>query len=97
MDSIKDIIPRVVEDMARSRDHRTGDPGALQRAWQDILEKSELKHTKLVGPRNGNLLVSVDSPAWLYHLRMRKAKILKKLREKMPEIKEITLKVGAHK
>lgn len=97
MDSIKDIIPRVVENMVRSRDQRTGDPGALEKAWQDILEKPELKHTKLVGPRDGNLLVLVDSPAWLYHLRMRKAKILKQLLEKMPEIKEITFKVGEHK
>ncbi len=97
MDSIKDIIPQVVEKMARERGQHVGEQDALERAWQDILEQQELKHVKLVGPREGNLLVSVDSPAWLYHLRMRKAKILKQLQEKIPEIKDITFKVGEHK
>ena len=94
MDSIKDIIPQVVEKMARQRG---GEQGALEQAWQDVLEKQELKHVKLVGPRDGNLLVSVDSPARAYHLRMRKTKILKQLREKIPEIKDITFKVSDQK
>ncbi len=94
MDSIKDIIPQVIDKMARQRG---GEQGALEQVWQDVLEKYELKHVTLVGPRDGNLLVSVDSPARAYHLRMRKAKILKQLREKIPEIKDITFKVSEHK
>jgi len=43
------------------------------------------------------LLVSVDSPARLYHLRTRKAAILRQLREKAPEIKDIIFKVGEQK
>ena len=94
MDSIKDIIPRVVEKIIRQR---AGEQGALEQAWQDVLAKQGLKHVRLVGPRDGNLLVSVDSPARLYHLRMRKAAILRQLREKIPEIKDIILKVSEQK
>jgi len=94
MDSIKDIIPQVVEKMARQR---AGEQGALEQAWQDVLEKHDLKHVRLVGPRDGNLLVSVDSPARAYHLRMRKARILKQLQEKIPGIKDITFKVSEQK
>jgi len=94
MDSIKDIIPQVVEKMARQR---AGEQGALEQAWKDVLAKQGLKHVTLVGPRDGSLLVSVDSPARLYHLRTRKAAILRQLREKVPEIKDIIFKVGEQK
>lgn len=97
MDSIKDIIPRVVEKMVRSRNRQAGGPGALEQVWQDILEKQELRHTMLGGQRDGNLLVFVDSPARAYHLRMGKARILKQLQEKIPEIKDIIFKVSEHK
>lgn len=94
MDSIKDIIPQVVEKIIRQR---AGEQEALEQAWQGVLEKQELKYVKLVGPRDGNLLVSVDSPARAYHLRVRKAKILKQLQEKIPEIKDIIFKVSEQK
>lgn len=94
MDSIKDIIPKVVEKIIRQR---AGEQGALEQAWLDVLEKQDIKHVKLGGLRDGNLLVSVDSPARAYHLRMRKAKILKQLQEKIPGIKDIMFKVGEQK
>ena len=97
MDSIKDIIPRVVEQMARSRGQHAGGPGSLEQVWQSVLGEQELKHVALRGQRDGNVLVTVDSPARLYHLRMRKAKILKQLQEKIPEIKDIVFKVGENK
>lgn len=91
MDSIKDIIPRVVEKMACQR---AGAHGALERVWGNIFERQELKHMKLVGPRAGTIMVVVDSPARLYHLRMRKTKILKQLQQELPEIRDITIQVG---
>lgn len=94
MDSIKDIIPQVVEKIIRQR---AGEQGALEQAWLDVLEKQDIKHVKLGGLRDGNLLVSVDSPARAYHLRMRKAKILKQLQEKIPGIRDIMFKVGEQK
>jgi predicted nucleic acid-binding Zn ribbon protein len=97
MDSIKDIIPQVVGKMVRSRNQQAGEQGALEQIWQDILEKQQLRHTRLGGQRDGNLLVFVDSPARAYHLRMGKAKTLKQIREKMPEIKDITFKVSEQK
>ncbi len=86
--------------MARSRGSRSehaGQQGSLEQVWQVILKEHELKHVALGGQRDGNVLVTVDSPARLYHLRMRKAKILKQLQEKIPEIKDIIFKVGEGK
>ena len=57
MDSIKDIIPQVVEKMVRSRNQQAGDQGVLEQIWQDILEKQQLRHARLGGQRDGNLLV----------------------------------------
>ena len=97
MDSIKDIIPQVVEKMVRWRSQRSGGHDTLEQVWQNVLEKQELRHTRLIGPRDGKLFVSVDSPARLYHLRMRKTKILKQVQKEIPEIQDIIFKVGAIK
>ncbi len=94
MDSIKDIIPQVVEKIIRQR---AGEQGALEQAWLDVLEQQDIRHVKLGGLRDGHLLVSVDSPARAYHLRMRKAKILKQLQEKIPGIRDIMFKVSGQK
>ena len=83
--------------MVRSRNQQAGEQGALDQIWQDILEKQQLRHTRLGGQRDGNLLVFVDSPVRAYHLRMGKAKILKQIREKIPGIKDITFKVSEQK
>lgn len=91
MDSIKNIIPQVVEKMAQQR---ADSQIALERIWGRLFEKSELQYVKLVGIRDGKLHACVDSPARLYHLRLRKAKILEEIRKEIPEIQDILFKVN---
>lgn len=97
MDSIKDIIPQVVEKMVRWRSQRSGGCDTIEQVWENILEEQELRHTRLIGPRDGKLFIAVDAPAWVYHLRMRKTKILRQLQKEIPEIQDILFKVGAIK
>ena len=91
MDSIKDIIPRVVEKMVP---RQTGVSQKQERSWQDILEKNGLKTAKLVGPSAGKILMVVDSPARLYHARTRKAVILRQIQKDAPDVQDITIKIG---
>lgn len=91
MDSIKNIIPQVVEKMAQQR---AEGQVTLERIWERLFEKQELQHIKLVGIREGNLYASVDSPTRLYHLRLRKTKILEEIRKEIPEIQDIIFKVN---
>ena len=91
MDSIKDIIPRVVEKMVP---RRAGVSQEQERSWQDILEKNGLKSARLIGPNAGKILMVVDSPARLYHARTRKAVILRQIQKDAPEVQDITIKVG---
>ena len=56
--------------------------------------KKELKHTKIIGIKEDGLLVCVDSPAWLYQMRIRQTKILEQLKAEIPYIKYIRFKMG---
>ncbi len=91
MDSIKDIIPQVIEKITRQR---MGVYEALERVGQNIFGKQELKHIKLVGTQAGKVTIIVDSPAFLHYLRTRKMKILKQLHQELPDIHDITIQVG---
>ena len=91
MDDIKDIVYKVIGDMAEKNPDVHN---KTERIWQNLLNKQEIKHTKLIGINNGTLAVYVDSPAWLYQMRIRQTKILKQLKEEVPDIKRIRFKIG---
>jgi predicted nucleic acid-binding Zn ribbon protein len=91
MDNIKDIVNDVIGKISKEK------PGAgdkLQRIWHNLLGKKELQHTNLVGVKDGQLSVYVDSSAWLYQMNIRKHKILERLQEEIPDIKGIRFKLG---
>ena len=91
MDDIKDVVTKVIDDIAEKNLYSYDKVG---RIWQNILTKEELKHTKLLGVKEETLAVCVDSPAWLYQMRMRQQKILKRIKEELSEIKHIRFKIG---
>lgn len=91
MDNIEDIIKNVIGDMA-SRKMEEHDK--IHRLWMNVLSETELKHTKLLGVKDGRLAVIVDSPAWLYQMNTRKRKILQLLKEEVETIESIYFKVG---
>ena len=91
MDNIEDIIKNVIGKIA---DHKQEDHQKLQRIWMNLLNETELKHTQIVGVKDGNLAVNVDSPAWLYQLNTRKRKILAQLKEEISTIENIRFRIG---
>lgn len=91
MDDIKNIINKVIGDIAEKKPNKHD---KVDRIWQNLLNEQELKHTKLSGIKEETLCVHVDSPAWLYQMRIRQTKILKQLKEEVSDIKHIRFKIG---
>jgi len=91
MDDIKNIVNKVIGDIAGKNPDVHN---KVERVWQNLLNKQELKHTKLAGINNGTLSVHVDSPAWLYQMRVRQTKLLKQLKEEIADVKYIRFKIG---
>lgn len=92
MDNIKDVVNKVIGGIAaKSPDIHNKTEGV----WKNLLTPQERKHTKLDGMKEGTLSVCVDSPAWMYQLRTRQSKILKQLKEDIPDVKAIRFKIGS--
>jgi len=51
----------------------------IQRRWSEVFSGSLAEHTAPVDLKEGMLVVAVDSPAWLQHLRFMKKDITAKL------------------
>jgi hypothetical protein len=91
MDSIKNIIPQVIEKLSG---RQPGAQESLEKIWKGVLKKEELNHIKLAGMNNGQVLAYVDSPAWLYQIQTRKSKILEQLKKETSGIRDINFKIG---
>ena len=90
-DQIKDIIPRVIENLSSGE---IQNQNKIQQAWTGIIGAKAQKHTAIVGIKANMLLVNVDSPAWLYQMKMRKKKFLNALKDQSSGITEISFRVG---
>lgn len=92
MDKIKDVIEEVIRSLTTKK---SGDKDADPQEWlKKTLTKKELGHIKFNYFRKGVLGVCVDSSAWMYSLSLKKEKLLGKLKEYNPGIKEIHLSIG---
>ena len=91
MDNIKDIVTQVIEKTVQKKSSAHEE---LETIWGKLHDKKTLEHVKIVGLKNGCLLVDVDSPARLYELNSKKRKLVENLNKRIPEIKDIYLRVG---
>jgi predicted nucleic acid-binding Zn ribbon protein len=91
MDQIKDILQQVVKNIS---EHKVPEVDNLQSTWEHAVGKKTAQHTHIVGTKKGTLLVLADSPVRIFDLTLHKARILKQLQEQLPEILEISFKIG---
>ncbi len=91
MDNIKDIVNTVIGNMASQN---PDEHNKAERIWENLLNEKELRHTKVIGIKEDTLFVCVDSPAWMYQMRIRQMSILKQLKEDVPGVKRIRFKMG---
>lgn len=91
MEQIKDIVKQVIGSIS------SGKPevhNKLQRIWQNVLDKKAIEHTAIVGLRKGELVIHVDSPAWLFQMNLHKRKLLERIQTEYPELSVIRFKLG---
>ncbi|MCX5681614.1 MAG: DUF721 domain-containing protein [Candidatus Omnitrophica bacterium] len=91
MDPIKDILQQVVKNLSEQKPRKEED---LQGLWEQVVGKKAAQHTHIFGIKNGRLLIFTDSPVRLFDLSLQKIKILKQMQEKIPEITEMSFKIG---
>ncbi len=91
MESIKNVVQQVVHDMAEKKPNPEN---KIQRIWQGLLGGKVTKHTCIFGIKKNQVMVLVDSPAWLFQLNLEKRRILKEIQKEIPDISEIRFKIG---
>jgi hypothetical protein len=92
MEKLKDVIEDVIRNLTTKK---LGDKEANPQEWlKKTLTKKELGHIKFHYFRKGILGVRVDSSVWMYSLSLKKEKLLRKIREYNPGIKEIHFSIG---
>lgn len=65
----------------------------LRRQWREIFSEPLSLHTAPTDLKDGILVIAVDSPTWLQHLKFLQKEILEKL--KAHDIKDVKLKHGS--
>jgi len=91
MEEIKNIIEEVIKNLETQKSSSSLNP---QNLIKHVLTKKELKHVRVNNFRMGILSIYVDSSSWLYHLGLKKLKILSQLKKKNQKIKDIHFYLG---
>ncbi len=91
MDNMKDIVSSVIGKLSLGQVY---DHDKLQNLWGNMLNNLEKQHTKIIGLNEGNLTVHVDSPAWLYQMKIKRVMLTKRLKQEDFDIKSIFFKIG---
>lgn len=91
MDNIKEIIKGVIGKI--SEKHQDIEY-KIENEWDKIISIKEKKHLRLMGYKEGKIFINVDSPAWLYQMKIQKNEILRKFNNIIPEIKDIVFRTG---
>jgi predicted nucleic acid-binding Zn ribbon protein len=89
MNTIKDLIPSVIHDLAKKQPQQLD----MAQLWQRICGNAN--GSRLEGIKNGNLTVVVDSSARKMQLFRKRQELLEELQNKDPKIKNIYFKVGS--
>ncbi|HTZ19111.1 MAG TPA: DUF721 domain-containing protein [Dissulfurispiraceae bacterium] len=66
---------------------------AIKRQWRDIFAEPLSMHTAPSGLKEGKLIIAVDSPAWLQHLKFLQKEMIAKL--KPFGIKAVQFRIGS--
>lgn len=90
MDSIRDIIPQVIENLALKKPNSKKN---IHEVWR-IVAGDQSNHSVVRDFQKGLLRVHVDSSARMFQLSLRKADLIDDLRKEIPDLTDIIFKVG---
>ena len=88
--SVKDIIPDVLKSISR-RDIQ--DQVSLEKLWQDVLG-DDVDRATITGFKDGCVLANVESPTFLFKMRMRRQEIVRRMKEKRNDITDVIFRIG---
>ena len=91
MEQIKGIISQVISNISSGKPEVRN---KIQRLWQNIAEPKAIQHTAVVGLQKGELVIYVDSPAWLFQMNLKKRKLFERLKVEFPKLSNIRFKIG---
>lgn len=88
---IKEVVLKVFEKLSEGQPQEQFDG---QRLVEDVFSDQERKHLKFLGRKERTLFFCVDSPAWLFQLNLKRAKILQAVQKSIPDIQKVYFKIG---
>lgn len=88
-----DVLQEVLTEQISPLQARFGD---LADAWGEIVPGELYEHCEIIDARGGELKVCVDSPAYMYELRLCSSELLEELQRQCPQarLKRIKFVVG---
>lgn len=87
-------LKNIIEKFLKSQQKRAQETEKVNTIVEAILDDETKKHTQLAGLYKNNLVLYVDSSAWLFQLNLQKNNILGAIQKKLPDIKTIKIKLG---
>ena len=91
IDRVGNIVLKVMGDLSAKR---PATQDKIFRVWESVCDRKAFRHTAVVGLKDECLFINVDSPAWLFQINFQKRKILRTLKEEIPEITNIRFRIG---
>ena len=96
----RDTVVKLAEPLQKIMDRKISPAadkfGAVAQYWRQNLPEDLKKHCRIKNLENGKLKVAVDSPVYLYQMKMMSTMLLKDLKASCPKarIKYINFVVG---
>lgn len=89
---VGDVVGNILESLKQAR-QRSGGAAEL---FVKLLDRRSRTHVKPISIKEGELVVNVDSSAWLYTLNTRKPRMLSELKETLgdKEIVDLRFRIG---
>ena len=90
MESIRDIIPQVIENLSLKKPNSKRD---IQDVWRTVAGE-QAEYCAVKDFQKGMLKVYVDSSARMFDLSTRKNDLIKNFKKEIPDLQDIIFKVG---
>jgi len=91
MEQIKEIVHQVIGNLALKNPDTHNKIYAI---WKSVAGEKALRHTRVVGYREGNLIVHVDSSAWLFQMNLQKRKLSAQIKKEITDLKNICFRIS---
>lgn len=92
MDRLKDAVENVIRQLSEGKSQ--GLDAQPQEWLKKALTKRELGHIKFHYFRNGVLGLRVDSSVWKYNFSLHRDKLLLKIHQHAPQVRDLRFSVG---